>query len=180
MRKIILFIAMSLDGYIADQNGKVDWLSGQSTDIDTPNTYTTFVKQVDTVILGRNTYEQIVSELSPTKWPYPTLTSYVITHHPLPSSSSIRFTSEHPCGLVNTLKQEPGKAIWICGGAQIIQPLMAADLIDIYDISIIPTLLGNGIRLFGNPQRECKLQLTKISHGNGIIHLVYERKNEQI
>lgn len=66
MRKVSLYIAMSLDGYIADRNGSVDWLNGQDGDTENIDTYSTFIKDMDTVIMGWNTYHQITTELSPT------------------------------------------------------------------------------------------------------------------
>ena len=157
MRKIVLFIAMSLDGYIADKDGKVDWLN------------------VDTVVMGWNTYHQIVTELSPEEWAYDELTSYIITHRELPSTNKLIFTN-NTCAIVNQLKQEQGKNIWICGGANIIQQLMQADLIDEYYISVIPTILGSGIRLFGKIPREIKLELVHTQTYNGITDLVYKRR----
>ena len=64
MRKTILFIAMSLDGYVADSNGKVNWLQGQRNDDENIDSYSKFVERIDTVFMGWNTYHQIVSELS--------------------------------------------------------------------------------------------------------------------
>lgn len=149
MRNVILFIAMSLDGYIADSEGKVGWLGGQGDAGETMDTYSEFVTHVDTVIMGWNTYYQIITELSPKEWVYSELTSYVITHRSCSSTERIQFTNENPCSLIRELKKGDGKAIWICGGADIVRQLMAEDLIDIYDISIIPMLLGKGIRLLG-------------------------------
>ena len=79
MRKVILFIAMSLDGYIADRNGKVDWLNGQDDHVENLNTYSIFIEGVDTVVMGWNPYHQIITELSPKEWVYSGLASYVIT-----------------------------------------------------------------------------------------------------
>ena len=70
MKKISLFITMSLDGYIADRNGGVNWLTGQGNDDDNIDVYSEFVKDIDTVVMGRNTYHQIVTELSPDEWVY--------------------------------------------------------------------------------------------------------------
>ena len=61
MRKTILYIAMSLDGYIADKNGSVDWLTGQGTDEENVDTYSEFVKDIDTVVMGWNTYAQVIT-----------------------------------------------------------------------------------------------------------------------
>lgn len=121
MRKVVLFIAMSLDGYIASQNGKVDWLEGQSQDEENTDSYATFIKDVDTVIMGWNTYHQIVTELSPNEWVYNDFTTYVVTHNQKTSSDKINFTNESSVDLVKKLREESGKDIWICGGATLIQ-----------------------------------------------------------
>lgn len=176
MRNVVLFIAMSLDGYIADKNGNVDWLNGQSRDEENIDSYSNFIKDVDTVVMGWNTYEQIVTELSPEEWVYADLTSYVITHRELSSTNKIIFTGKNTCDIVNELKQKEGKKIWICGGANIIQQLLKADLIDEYYISVIPTILGSGIRLFGTIPEEIKLKLVHTQTYNGITDLVYTRR----
>jgi len=176
MRQVVLFIAMSLDGYIADRNGNVDWLNGQDRNEENIDTYSIFIKDVDTVVMGWNTYHQIVTKLSPSEWVYDDLTTYVITHRALSSTNKIIFTKKSACDIVNELKQKQGKDIWICGGANIIQPLIKADMIDKYYISVIPTLLGSGIRLFENAEREIKLKLLKTQTYNGITDLVYTRR----
>ena len=178
MRKVTLFIAISLDGYIADRSGGVDWLGGQEEQGGDMDTYAEFIQGIDTVIMGWNTYHQLVTELSPAEWVYPDQTTYVVTHRKLPSSENIRFVSEDPAGLVRRLREEPGRGIWICGGAAIAQQLMEAELIDVWHISIIPTLLGGGIRLFGESQEERKLRLVKTQSYNGITDLIFERREE--
>ena len=74
------------------------------------------------------------------------------------------------------MKKEPGKDIWICGGANIVQQLMNEDLIDCYYITVIPTLLGNGIRLFENGKHEIQLKLIDTQSYNGMVDLVYDRR----
>ena len=171
MRKIVLFIAMSLDGYIADCNGAVDWMHEQG---DAGNDiYAEFIKTVDTVIMGWNTYYQISAVLSPTQWVYGDLTSYVITHRELPSTDTIIFTAKNPWDIVHELKQRNGKDIWICGGANIAQQIIGHDLIDTYHISIMPTILGAGIRLFGEIPAAMELQLIQTKRYNGITDLIY-------
>lgn len=176
MRKVTLFIAMSLDGYIADKDGGVDWLNGQEEDGENMDTYSEFIKTIDTIIMGWNTYHQLTSELSPEEWIYPEQVSFVITHREILSTERIRFTSESPCDLVKRLREEEGNGIWICGGASIVRQLMETDLIDTLHISVIPTLLGDGVRLFGPLEKEQKLRLVKTQSYNGITDLVYEKR----
>ena len=77
MRKVVLYIAMSLDGYIADSTGKVDWLNGHGSEEENVDTYSAFIRDVDTVIMGWNTYDQVTTELSPDEWVYKGLTEGV-------------------------------------------------------------------------------------------------------
>ncbi len=176
MRKISLFIAMSLDGYIADSKGGVDWLKGQGNDNDNIDTYSEFVKNIDTILMGWNTYHQVVTELSPQEWVYNDFTTYVITHRNHTSSEKICFVNINPVDLVKSLKEKNGKDIWICGGANIVQQLVNEDLIDCYYITIIPILLGSGIRLFENVNYKIELKLHKTQSYNGMTDLIYTRR----
>ncbi|MEE1518098.1 MAG: dihydrofolate reductase family protein [Lachnospiraceae bacterium] len=177
MRKVILYIAMSLDGYIADQNGKVDWLNAYNGVEAGTDSYSLLLEKVDTVVMGYNTYHQIVTELSPEQWAYEGLKSYVITHNKIPSNPEIIFVNNSPSDLVKNLKKESGKDIWICGGANIISQLMQEELIDKFHISVIPTILGNGIRLFDDINNEMKLDLVQTKSGSGIVELIYEHRS---
>ena len=176
MRKVVLFIAVSLDGYIADRTGGVDWLTGQGDESENIDTYSEFVKGIDTILMGWNTYHQVVTELSPEEWIYSDFTTYVITHNKENETEQIHFTDENPAELLKKLKQQDGKDIWICGGANLIRQLREAQLIDQYYLSVIPTLLGNGIRLFGEQEKEEKLALIQTRNYNGIVELVYEHR----
>ncbi|MDE6185619.1 MAG: dihydrofolate reductase family protein [Lachnospiraceae bacterium] len=176
MRKISLFIAISLDGYIADSKGSVDWLKGQSNENENVDSYSEFVKNIDTILMGWNTYHQIVTELSPKEWIYNDFTTYVITHKEHTSSEKILFVNLNPVNLVKRLKEENGKDIWICGGANLVQQLVNEDLIDCYYITVVPTLLGSGIRLFGSAKHEIKLRLLNTRSYNGMTDLIYTRR----
>ena len=176
MKKISLFIAMSLDGYIADSKGSVNWLSGRGNDDDSIDVYSEFVKDIDTVIMGWNTYHQIVTELSPEEWVYNDFIIYVVTHKPKTSSENIHFTNGCPVELVKKLREESGKGIWICGGANLIQQLVKENVIDCYYITVIPTILGSGIRLFEKTDHEIKLKLLKTQSYNGMTYLIYTKR----
>lgn len=107
MRETVLYIGMSLDGYIADCDGGVGWMGGQDPTDESAGSYPEFLHTVDTVMMGRNTYHQIVTELSPEEWVYAGLRSYVITHRPQPDADGIIFTNESPGALVDRLKVQP-------------------------------------------------------------------------
>ena len=175
MRNTVLYIAVSLDGRIADANGGVDWLAGQG-DGETEDSYPAFAQGVDTVVMGWNTYRQISEELSPDVWVYEGLQSYVITHRALPPRKGIVFTAEDPVKLVRRLREGGGKDIWICGGADLVRQLMEADLIDQFYLSVIPVVLGGGIRLFGDLSRPLPLRLVRTKAYDGITELVYVRR----
>ena len=178
MRKVHLFIAMSLDGCIADPQGGVDWLQGQGPAAATdPDPYENFIQNIDTIVMGWNTYHQILTQLSPDVWPYPDQTTYVVTHRDCPDTPLVRFVQGDPVHLVNMLRQQPGKDIWICGGAQLVRTLVDADWIDRYYITVVPTLLGGGVRLFDPLHRTQELELLFTQTYNGMVDLVYQRRS---
>lgn len=177
MRKVVLYIAVSLDGYIADKDGGVGWLEGDGSDTDNKGSYEGFYETVDTIIIGYKTYHQIRTELFPDGWVYTGRKSYVITHNKLESTEEIIFTDKELDVLIDELKQEDGKDIWICGGASILNPLIACDRIDQYVFTLIPVILGRGVRLFSSHEKETKLKLISTRSYNGMTDLVYERRN---
>lgn len=109
MRNVTLFIAMSLDGYIAKKDGSVDWLQGQETEQDDMVSYQEFIQDVDTVIMGWNTYHQIITELSPERWLYEHLESYIFTHRKLIGKENIHFIQGDICESILHMKRQEGK-----------------------------------------------------------------------
>ena len=166
MRRTVLYIAMSLDGYIADAFGRGDWLEGQDPADENEGTYPEFIQTVDTVIMGWKTYYQIVTELSPDEWVYSNLTTYVITHHEKEPEEKIRFVQDSPVSLIRNLKN--------------VRQLMKDDLIDRFYISVIPIVLGDGIRLFGKSEKRLELKLLEIRSWNGITELRYEMRKDPV
>ena len=100
----------------------------------------------------------------------------MISANPEIEPKNIKFTSEDPCSLVNYLKHKNGKDIWICGGADVVRQLMAKNLIDTYHISVIPTILGGGTRLFPDKGQEIRLRLVSFRNSNGIAELCYRKR----
>lgn len=118
----------------------------------------------------------IVTELSPEDWVYDDFTTYVVTHKQKKSSDKIHFVNKNPVELIKELRKENGNGIWICGGANLIQQLVRADIIDCYYITVIPTILGSGIRLFEKADHEIKLRLLKTQSYNGMMDLIYAKR----
>ncbi|GAA4451206.1 dihydrofolate reductase family protein [Nibrella saemangeumensis] len=169
MRKLILFIATSLDGYIARTNGEVDWLLA-----DEDFGYEEFYQSVDTVLLGNRTYEQV---LTFGEYPYQDKTSYVFTRNTSRAQQEwVAFVSEDIIDFTRMLKEQPGGNIWLVGGANVIHPLQKAGLIDEYILFIHPTILGCGIPLFKPHTRQTELKLTSTKiYPPGLVEARYER-----
>ncbi len=177
MRRVIVYIAMSIDGYVADNDGGVGWIRGDGSDETNMGSYPAFIDTVDTVILGYSTYNQIVNELSPDVWVYAGKQSYVLTHRKIENEEEIIFTDEDLGTLIAGLKKQDGESIWICGGARIVNQLKELNLIDEYILSVIPVILGDGIRLFDKSNSDVKLKLKSTVSYNGIVDLNYECDN---
>ena len=175
-RKIVLYIAMSLDGYIARSNGAVDWLSGQGEVLEIDNGYEEFYSTIDTVVMGRITYEQVINELSPNIWVYEGKKCYVFTEKEYEYNEKVEFTSESIVEFVSDIKSELGKDIWLVGGGKLIHEFINKNLIDKYIITIIPTILGEGIPLFIKENSEIKLKLIENKSIDGMVELTYVRR----
>lgn len=172
-RKVILYIAMSLNGFIAKPDGDISFLSEVEQKGEDYG-YSTFTESVDTVILGRKTYEKILSMGIDN--PYGEREVYILTRNPHPGTDKLTFYSGSLPQLISALKSKPGKNIHCDGGAETVQRLLQDDLIDEFTISIIPILLGDGIRLFNKRFHEQKLQLVKSkSFEKGLVQLHYIR-----
>jgi dihydrofolate reductase len=170
-RKLVLYIAMSLDGYIAAENDDLSFLSAVEQEGEDYG-YTEFINTIDTIILGRKTYDKVISM----GYPYPMHGEkvYVITRSEKPSVGSVEFYSGDLNELVGLLKQQPGKSIFCDGGAEIVNLLLKAGLFGEIIISIIPVLLGSGVRLFQDGGVEQKLKLVSSkSFPKGLVQLHY-------
>ncbi|MEZ0480782.1 dihydrofolate reductase family protein [Planococcus sp. SSTMD024] len=172
-RKVICYIAQSLDGYIADKEETLDWLLNVEMDGDAG--YGRFIETVDTILLGRRTYDWVIDHESG-EFPYADQRSYVFTSHPKEDEGKITFTSEEPARVVKKLKQQPGGTIWPVGGSLLLESLLQEDLVDEFIISIAPVTLGDGIPLFQKAQRRLDFTLEKIEKDGQIAQLHYTRR----
>lgn len=175
-RNMILYIATSLDGYIARRNGAVDWLSGHGDEDNPDNGYDEFYNTIDTVVMGRTTYEQLIHELSPVVWIYEGKKCYVATTRKDLSDHRVEFIADNITEFVEDLKKQPGKDIWLLGGSQLVDQFIKQNLIDKYVITIIPTILGDGISLFKQENPEIKLRLIETKNTDGMMELCYVKR----
>lgn len=174
-RNVILYIAMSLDGYLADKYGGVDWLKGENDDYTDDTSYQELLDEIDIVIMGYSTYNQVANELSPDSWPYTGKKTYVLSHRMMDNKEDIEFVNESVIQLYTNLQIKKGKSIWVCGGSSVVSQFINEDLIDEYRIFIIPTILGDGISLFSNIQQKTNLSCKSVTMSNGIIRCVYSK-----
>lgn len=173
-RKIILYIAMTLDGYIADQNDQLTFLDPYNENELAKNSYQDLMNRTDTLLIGRKTYD-VISQLV-SVWPYPNHHTYVLTSKPGINLEKVSFTSQNIKELVEDLRKSPGKDIWIVGGGKLVQSLIQLDLINEYHIAIAPILLGRGVPLFHQVENSINLKLIKSEVCDQLTLMVYHHK----
>lgn len=171
-RKVILYIACSLDGYIAKPNDDLSFLSLVEEKGEDYG-YAEFIKTVDTVILGRKTYDWITAHVP--DFVHEDKITYVITRTAKPANGNTKFYNGNLKELVLNLKNENGKSIFIDGGAEVVHALLKENLIDEFIISVIPIFLGEGTRLFKDGRPELNLQLVSSQQfKKGLVQLHYK------
>ncbi|WP_369014853.1 dihydrofolate reductase family protein [Flavobacterium anhuiense] len=176
MRKISLFIAMSLDGYIAKPNDDLSFLKLVEKDGEDYG-YAKFTADIDTIIIGRKTYDYVLKEIGASHYDNGQRDVYVITRTERPQIGRTIFYTGNIAELVEKLKSEKGKNIYCDGGAEVINELLKNSLINEFIISIIPVLLGNGTKLFkdGRPEQILEFVSAK-TFETGLVQLYYKKK----
>lgn len=177
MRQIILYIAASLDHYIARPDGDIDWLHAPEYSIPGEDYgYQAFYDTVDTVMMGNKTYQQICGFDVP--YPYTGKTNVVFSRRAdIPNAERVTVVSEDIPGMVRKLKKAEGKNIWLVGGGQINTLFLQHDLIDRIILTLIPVTLGIGIPLFDGPAPGRSFQLQSCqTYTTGLVQLAYRKK----
>ena len=176
MRKLSLFIATSVDGYIAKPNDDLSFLKRVEKEGEDYG-YSEFTTNIDTILLGRKTYDYVLKEIGASHYDNGQREVYVLTRTAKPKVGSTTFYTGSLTELVQQLKSKPGKNIYCDGGAEIINALLQHDLIDEFIISVVPILLGNGTRLFKDNRPEQLLEFVSSgSFDTGLIQMHYRRK----
>lgn len=178
MRKLALFIAISLDGYIAKPNDDLSFLKIVEKEGEDYG-YAAFTANVDTIILGRKTYDFVLKEIGSSHYDNGDRDVYVITRTERPSVGRTTFYTGDLIDLVQRLQSEQGKNIYCDGGAEVVNELLQHDLIDEFIISVVPILVGKGTRLFKDNRPEQLLELVSSkSFETGLTQLHYKRKSQ--
>jgi dihydrofolate reductase len=176
-RKLILYISTTLDGFIAKPNDDLSFLSIVEQEGEDYG-YADFVASIDTVIMGRKTYDWVMTQVP--VFPHADKTAFIITRTARPSIGNTHFYTGNLKELVQKLKAEPGKNIYCDGGAAIVHELLKERLIDEFIISIIPILVGAGIKLFNNKLPEQQLTLLSSKQfDKGLVQLHYKYGEEK-
>ncbi len=172
-RKVVLYIATSLDGYVATPDGGVEWLDQFNEQLsNTDYSFDSFMDTVDTALMGKNTYEQV---LTFGDWPYPNLETYVFSTSMSDDIEHAKVIKEDPKTFIDELKKNEGKDIWLIGGAKLAKAFLDHDLVDEMMIYIMPILLGEGLSLYqGTMDKVFKLKDMKAYADCAFIH--YEKQ----
>jgi dihydrofolate reductase len=175
MRKIVLYIAASTDGYIARPDGNTDWLHDKKYIIpDEDFGYTAFMQTIDTTLMGNSTYKEVLNFDMP--FPYPDKKNYVFSRSAQQDTEHVSFVKENAVDFIENLKEQPGKDIWLIGGGQLNAVVMNAGLLDEIILTYIPIILGKGVPIFSEEANEHKLKLIPTEnklYRNGFLQVRY-------
>jgi dihydrofolate reductase len=177
MPLVKLYIAASLDGYIARPDGNLDWLMALPNPNNIDHDYGKFMETIGATIMGSATYKEVLG--FGIEWPYPNIMSYVISRNPnlAISTPMTKLINEDVKPFTERLKGEVEKDIWLIGGGQLITTFLNYDLIDEITLTLIPTILGEGIQLFPDKPRESIWQFVEVKpYETGAVSVIYKRK----
>lgn len=177
-RKVVLDLAVTLDGFIEGKNGEIDWCI-----MEDEMNFTEFLSRIDTILFGRKSYEgwgnyQLGPEASQSDreiWGMMHNMKKYVFSTTLQTDDDVVVVRDHVEEVVRKLKSSPGKDIWLFGGASLITTFMKLGLIDEYRLSVHPVILGAGKPLFVDIQQREELQLIDVNrYSSGVVQLCYQ------
>lgn len=172
-KKIILNLAISIDGYIASEDGGFDWIVGdgdKSLDTEKKWDFNDFLDTIDIVVMGKNCYDQNFHKDFKNK------KVYVATSKNLKVYENIHFIKGDIVKIIEKERQTTEKNIFLFGGGKVVDPFIKADIIDEYVIGIIPTILGKGRKLFLENNPKIDLHLDEYITDEGVVILRYSKR----
>lgn len=172
-RNVVLFIASSLDGYIATKEESLEWLYKVEGEGD--NGFSQFYDTVDTVLMGKKSYDWIMKQ-DLQQFPYENKNCYVFTRSLARNTENVQFVNPDITDFIHVLKSQPGKNIWLVGGGELLHSFIQKNLVDELIITVAPTIIGRGIRLFREGDYQLDLSLKGTRNFNQFVELHYEVK----
>jgi len=176
MSKVKLYIAATLDGFIAREDGSLDWLDALPNPNKTDYGYEAFFATIDTVIMGKSTYEEILG--FGVEWPYAGCKTYILTSDDTykPQTAHTEIFDQVTETYVKKIKAESSKNIWIVGGGKTMVTFLNSGLVDEMILFLVPTIIGKGIRLFPDHPKETLFKLVKTeAFETGVVSLTYTK-----
>ncbi len=165
--RVSAFLGASLDGFIAEADGGLGFLAPFEGE---DNGYRAFYAAVDTLLMGRKTYETV---LGFDAWPFSDRRVVVLTRNPRTPRFNERFRSGAPAEVLDTLASEGARHVYADGG-QVVTQFLAAGCLDALTVTFVPVVLGTGIRLFGSDPGRHRLELESTrSFDSGMVQLRY-------
>lgn len=177
MKRIILYIAASLDQRIAEPDGGIEWLSEFPITEEMNYGYKEFMASIDSIIMGGRSWRELSN--MDAMGVYADKTVYVVSRHDWGEKDNLKFITENVTERISALRNEPGGDIWLFGGGELISMLLDADLVDEMWITYIPVILGNGVSLFPKQRKELKWKLIENTPYNSDVLMVKYQKVEK-
>jgi dihydrofolate reductase len=172
-RRIVVYVAVSADGFIARKDGRVDWLDRPQ--VKGSYGMAEFFASIDTILWGAKTYNEAAGRGGGGGGGFgPKVKNYVFTHHPRPPVKGVEFVNEPVKEFATRLRARPGKDIWIMGGGGIIASFVDAGEVDDFILHVIPTFIGEGIPLMAAAERTLPVTLqSSEKYEDGVVRLHY-------
>ena len=172
--KLVLYIACSLDGYIAHTDGSIGFLEENTTQLSQLG-YDEFYSSVDVLIMGANSYKQLLYDISPQRWLYEGKTTFVYTHADIEESKEIKKAEVPPQELLEHIRKDITGDIWLFGGGETVKLFMQNNLVDRYMIYIMPNILGSGIPFFPSGFPSIRIVLESVRKIDEITEIIYNK-----
>ncbi|MGE5423793.1 MAG: dihydrofolate reductase family protein [Syntrophothermus sp.] len=172
-RRVIIYVATSLDGYIATAEGELNWLA-LAEKANEDYGYSDFIKNIDTVIMGRKTYDKVRS--FGIEFPHKDKQLIILTRQKFPPLENTTYYDGDLEKLIRELKSQPGKNIYVDGGTDVIHQMMISNLVDEFIITVVPILLGHGMPLFMDHRPEMQIRhISTKTFDTGVVQSHYKR-----
>lgn len=176
MTRMRYYVAASVDGYIADEQNRLDWLTPFDSTPGIEEAIGAFIEQIGTIAMGADTYTWLVAH-SPNEWPYGDIPTWVFTHRELQAvpDADITFVRGEPAEWVPDIKHAAGpKDVWVLGGGSLAGQLIESGNLDEVILTTVPVILGGGRRLFATRGSVALTLTNRRPFADGVVEDTYD------